>query len=570
MATEAVNAPVNGTYGHHQPNPYASQEQFGTHQANNSTTSTGYSSATTPSAPASGSTATNDAIPKEEVAWYFVEQYYTTMSRHSDRLYLFYNKRSQLVSGVEDEKVPIVTGQNGIRSRIKELDYHDCKVRVTNVDSQTSDDKIVIQVMGEMSNKSQPHRKFVQTFILATQANGYFVLNDIFRYMRDDDDEVEGDGPADAGHLEPTHSVAEPVAKDEPSPKENISQEDVPTVDKKLEEVAQEPEKESPVLAATNGTPIPEKEETPEEEEEEEEASPVVPEPEEKEKKKEIKTEEPAVEEEPFEPEKPKEETPAPVAAPKETPRPAPAPAKPALPKTWAQLAAERSGAAKAAATPASTPAPSAPAQSKPAPQAAAPSPAPTPSTEAPPVRQPSPADSGKEGSSGGWQTAGAEHSRKASRAQAQPMVTQDGKVRAYVKNVYQTVDADALKAALEKFGELAYFDVSRAKNSAFVEFTSVSGFQAAVAANPHKIGTDTVYVEERRPAGAFSQRGGPGGMRGGARGGFNDRNGPGRGGFGNKDAPRGGYGGPGRGRGGPAGNGNVTPRGGRGVGTAA
>jgi hypothetical protein len=39
-----------------------------------------------------------------------------------------------------------------------------------------------------------------------------------------------------------------------------------------------------------------------------------------------------------------------------------------------------------------------------------------------------------------------------------------DGRVRAYVKNVYASVDADALKAALSKYGELPYFDVSRAK----------------------------------------------------------------------------------------------------------
>jgi hypothetical protein len=133
-------------------------------------------------------------------------------------------------------------------------------------------------------------------------------------------------------------------------------------------------------------------------------------------------------------------------------------------------------------------------------------------------------------------------------------------------------VDADALKAHLSKYGELAYFDVSRPKvqiepplssckanipqNSAFVEFKTIAGFQAAVAANPHKVGgQEDIYVEERRPAGQFNQRGG---ARGG-RGGF-ERTGQGRGGSFNKDAPRGSFPG-GRGRGG-----SVTPRGGRGA----
>lgn len=39
-----------------------------------------------------------------------------------------------------------------------------------------------------MSNRNGPWRKFAQTFFLAQQQSGYFVLNDIFRYLRDDDE----------------------------------------------------------------------------------------------------------------------------------------------------------------------------------------------------------------------------------------------------------------------------------------------------------------------------------------------------------------------------------------------
>src|SRR5256714_13263720 len=78
---------------------------------------------------------------------------------------------------------------------MKELDIQDCKVRVLNVDSQASFENIVVQVIGEMSNKSEPHHRFVQTFVLATQQNGYYVLNDIFRYLNDDEDEIVEDAP---------------------------------------------------------------------------------------------------------------------------------------------------------------------------------------------------------------------------------------------------------------------------------------------------------------------------------------------------------------------------------------
>lgn len=68
------------------------------------------------------------------------------------------------------------------------LDFHDCKVRVLNVDSQASFANILITVIGEISNKSEPSRKFVQTFVLAEQPNGYYVLNDIFRYLVDEEE----------------------------------------------------------------------------------------------------------------------------------------------------------------------------------------------------------------------------------------------------------------------------------------------------------------------------------------------------------------------------------------------
>ncbi len=93
-------------------------------------------------------------------------------------------------------------------------------------------------------------------------------------------------------------------------------------------------------------------------------------------------------------------------------------------------------------------------------------------------------------------------------------------------------------------------------QNCAFVEFEDQAAYSAAVAANPHPIGGEQIYVEERRPrsnayGGNFAGRGG---MRGG-RGGSEGRPGSqGRGGF-PKDGGRGGF--VPRGRGG-----TTTPRG--------
>jgi hypothetical protein len=62
----------------------------------------------------SQSTTTSAGVSKtveaQEIGWYFVEQYYTTLSKSPERIHLFYNKKSQLVTGVEAEKVLPVIG----------------------------------------------------------------------------------------------------------------------------------------------------------------------------------------------------------------------------------------------------------------------------------------------------------------------------------------------------------------------------------------------------------------------------------------------------------------------------
>ena len=116
MATDTAGIPVNGTYvGVH---AHGYEQNQVNHNANVATS-------TTPQAPGSKD------IPKDQVAWYFVEQYYTTMSRTPEKLpvkctfrngkkkkiflltmpQLFYNKHSQFVFGVEDEKVPVCSGK---------------------------------------------------------------------------------------------------------------------------------------------------------------------------------------------------------------------------------------------------------------------------------------------------------------------------------------------------------------------------------------------------------------------------------------------------------------------------
>lgn len=115
-----------------------------------------------------------------------------------------------------------------IHKKITSIGFQDCKVFIHSVDAQASaNGGIVIQVIGEMSNRNEPWRKFVQTFFLAEQPNGYFVLNDIFRFLKEET--VEGDDASEAEAVEvavpeqpaaPVPVAPEPVAEPprEPTP----------------------------------------------------------------------------------------------------------------------------------------------------------------------------------------------------------------------------------------------------------------------------------------------------------------------------------------------------------------
>ena len=64
------------------------------------------------------------------------------------------------------------------------LDYRDFRAEIKTVDSLESlNGSVLVMVTGALSSQSRPKRNFVQTFFLAPQEIGYFVLNDMFRYL---------------------------------------------------------------------------------------------------------------------------------------------------------------------------------------------------------------------------------------------------------------------------------------------------------------------------------------------------------------------------------------------------
>ncbi|KAJ3225797.1 hypothetical protein HK099_006195 [Clydaea vesicula] len=152
-------------------------------------------------------TPTTPAVDPFEVGWLFVQEYYTFLNREPHRLHCFYNKKSLFIHGQEAEPAQQYNGQTEIHEHIQSLGFEDCKVLVSQVDSQASQNGgIIIQVLGEMSNMGGSSHKFAQTFFLAEQPSGYYVLNDIFRYLKEDiDNEYEESA-------DPTHDTSNDAA----------------------------------------------------------------------------------------------------------------------------------------------------------------------------------------------------------------------------------------------------------------------------------------------------------------------------------------------------------------------
>ncbi|CAJ0768039.1 16557_t:CDS:2 [Entrophospora sp. SA101] len=121
------------------------------------------------------------------VSWEFVQLYYKTLNEKPEIMKDFYKNQSKLIRGEEGEPISVCQGLKEIDNNILQKKYKDVIVDFTNIDClEVFEKKILLQVLGSLSNNGDPPRKFVQTVILDTQPNGYYVLQDIFRYLNDD------------------------------------------------------------------------------------------------------------------------------------------------------------------------------------------------------------------------------------------------------------------------------------------------------------------------------------------------------------------------------------------------
>ncbi|KAK4409184.1 Nuclear transport factor 2 [Sesamum angolense] len=146
---------------------------------------------------AAAEVAAQQPVSAQVVGNAFVQQYYHILHHSPGLVYRFYQDiRTGCVLAslvvIRDTsknrflKVPLcqyVIAQ-AIDAKIVSLNYGDFRAEIKSVDAQESfNGGVNVLVTGYLTGKDNTVRNFAQSFFLAPQDRGYFVLNDMFRYL---------------------------------------------------------------------------------------------------------------------------------------------------------------------------------------------------------------------------------------------------------------------------------------------------------------------------------------------------------------------------------------------------
>ncbi|KAA8547909.1 hypothetical protein F0562_004338 [Nyssa sinensis] len=170
----------------------------------------------------------------------FVEQYYHILHQSPDLVFRFYQDSSVLSRPDPNGVMTSVTTMKDINDKICSLDYKNYKAEIETADAQDSyKDGVIVLVTGCLTGKDNLRRKFAQTFFLAPQDKGYFVLNDVFRYVEKteplESNKVTVNGIDDTPSVSLTPDPEPPCVLDPPMPDPSTSLvEEVQNVDEKV------------------------------------------------------------------------------------------------------------------------------------------------------------------------------------------------------------------------------------------------------------------------------------------------------------------------------------------------
>ncbi|XP_057964056.1 nuclear transport factor 2 [Malania oleifera] len=121
-------------------------------------------------------------VTAAQVGSYFVGQYYQVLQQQPDCAHQFYTDSSSMIQ-VDGDSSQTASTPLQIHTLILSLNFTGIEIKTIN-SLESWDGGILVLVSGSVKGKDfSDGRKFVQSFFLAPQEKGYFVLNDIFQFM---------------------------------------------------------------------------------------------------------------------------------------------------------------------------------------------------------------------------------------------------------------------------------------------------------------------------------------------------------------------------------------------------
>ncbi|KAL5792677.1 hypothetical protein ACOSP7_001271 [Xanthoceras sorbifolium] len=127
-----------------------------------------------------------------QVGSYFVGQYYQVLQQQPDLVHQFYSDASSMIR-IDGDSSETASAMLQIHSLVVSLNFTAIEIKTIN-SLGSWNGGVLVMVSGSVKTKDfGGRRKFVQTFFLAPQEKGYFILNDIFQFI---DDEAIYEHPA--------------------------------------------------------------------------------------------------------------------------------------------------------------------------------------------------------------------------------------------------------------------------------------------------------------------------------------------------------------------------------------
>ncbi|OAY67328.1 putative G3BP-like protein [Ananas comosus] len=130
-----------------------------------------------------------------QVGTFFVGQYYNILQQQPSLVHQFYNEASTMMR-IDGGASEAATGMMQIHSLIMSLNFTRIEIKTANFLNSWGDGVLVMVSGLVQAREYNARRNFVQTFFLAPQEKGYFILNDMFHFL----DEEQIHQPAIAAH----------------------------------------------------------------------------------------------------------------------------------------------------------------------------------------------------------------------------------------------------------------------------------------------------------------------------------------------------------------------------------